>query len=347
MPISISRSSTSSVITSTSTSTLSSHGTIALWDPRAVFRIQPDCRCVGWAPSRGRKCLNPISQDNLASFNKIIHKLSIRQPCPDNLHSKLRRLAAYGLCVRNHQGQVEDMVEKWEDRMMDAFPEGVVEAGRLRIMDAERSSPGVSRRSVISTSSTTSSAAIPSHSEMEALQETINAMQESIRIAQRRLVQLGYSPATTNSSRAPPASLSRVSTSDISSLQLSRSSTLNSMSSATQIRNPAPTQEPAPASAQPSVSQPSSTPSSVASATACSRPHVRRRSMDEECPICQDDDSMSTSESSDLVWCKEGCGRSVHRECFEIWRNECEASRRVLRCIMCRTQWETEECECV
>jgi hypothetical protein len=51
----------------------------------------------------------------------------------------------------------------------------------------------------------------------------------------------------------------------------------------------------------------------------CTREHVRRRSINEVCPICYEDELMGTLSLSELVWCKDGCGRSFHRRCWESW----------------------------
>jgi hypothetical protein len=77
--------------------------------------------------------------------------------------------------------------------------------------------------------------------------------------------------------------------------------------------------------------------------------HVPRRSPDLECLICLGD----ASDTSALTWCKAGCGRSMHKECVELWRE----SRRgqwfvndgntdtMFRCAHCRTEWVDCDCE--
>lgn len=82
--------------------------------------------------------------------------------------------------------------------------------------------------------------------------------------------------------------------------------------------------------------------------TPCFRTHVYRRTLDEECAICQGDALMSTVPLSQLAWCKSTCGRSVHRECFALWQHECWLDDRDASCIYCRSRWEEEcdNCEC-
>ncbi|KAF3038673.1 hypothetical protein E8E12_007437 [Didymella heteroderae] len=71
----------------------------------------------------------------------------------------------------------------------------------------------------------------------------------------------------------------------------------------------------------------------------CALTHVRRRAVADDCPICYE--AMRGDEG--LVWCKAGCGQSVHGECMDAWK--ASLGGREVRCTMCRTPW-TEECGC-
>ncbi|KAH9862739.1 hypothetical protein J1614_010832 [Plenodomus biglobosus] len=77
----------------------------------------------------------------------------------------------------------------------------------------------------------------------------------------------------------------------------------------------------------------------------CTRTHVHRRPLDEECPICYDSAQLSTCEPTELVWCRSGCGRSIHKSCFGAWRTQCEKDGRDLTCSICRTDWASD-CGC-
>jgi hypothetical protein len=72
----------------------------------------------------------------------------------------------------------------------------------------------------------------------------------------------------------------------------------------------------------------------------CTGPHARRLPFDEECPICQEGDALSECEASEVVWCRSGCGRSVHKTCLENWRAQCVTNRRRLTCALCRSDWD-------
>ncbi|KAF2110908.1 hypothetical protein BDV96DRAFT_603516 [Lophiotrema nucula] len=79
--------------------------------------------------------------------------------------------------------------------------------------------------------------------------------------------------------------------------------------------------------------------------TPCPDPHVRRRTLDDECPICFEDGALSENNIEELVWCKKECGRSVHKSCFESWKKTCRRNRKPLTCAMCRAVWQ-RPCEC-
>lgn len=59
---------------------------------------------------------------------------------------------------------------------------------------------------------------------------------------------------------------------------------------------------------------------------------------DEEDEEDDDDDDEYDEEEGELVWCKDGCGQSVHKDCFETWKKECEDRGRAATCVNCRTQ---------
>jgi len=76
---------------------------------------------------------------------------------------------------------------------------------------------------------------------------------------------------------------------------------------------------------QQSVAVPASEP---AHRQTCTVAHISRRSVDEDCVICTM--PMVNCSLSELVWCKSTCGRSVHRDCFEMMDGYVEVTRCVL-----------------
>jgi hypothetical protein len=324
------------------------------WDPTYVLQLWTDGRCVGHAPSKGRKCRMPIPYDNV---KRLLVELAEQQPDADLLEPKLKCLAHYGLCIRFHQYQIDDMVRKWSAMLRAAYP--------------PRPLVQSSRHSATSRTSTrTSSTIVSSRSSSPVISTSISLndrivaprLQDTSRAAQRRLDSLRYiSPPA-----SPSPSISRVSTSDISTIRLSRSSTTQSTIAprvqpstlpAPRHRAPSPPTTPevpsTPVVTQssavdttPTIPSPPTTPTTQSPATTrrCASKHVRRLPLDEECPICYDDVPLSECNASELVWCRSGCGRTVHKSCFDVWRAE-RGSTQPLVCMVCRASW-AEECDC-
>ncbi|KAF2676218.1 hypothetical protein K458DRAFT_437492 [Lentithecium fluviatile CBS 122367] len=87
------------------------------WDPVTILDIINPSRgcltCVGYAPSCGRRCRNPINSDNRASAFRLLEDLSYIDTSTTDINAKLHQLARLTLCLRFHQSQKNDMVEKW------------------------------------------------------------------------------------------------------------------------------------------------------------------------------------------------------------------------------------------
>jgi hypothetical protein len=87
------------------------------WDPIETLQvINPDrgcLTCVGYAPSCGRRCRNPINQANRASAFQLLKDLENFDPSTTNIKPQLCRLAGLTLCLRYHQNQVSTVVDEW------------------------------------------------------------------------------------------------------------------------------------------------------------------------------------------------------------------------------------------
>lgn len=331
------------------------------WDPEDILQLQSDSRCVGHAHTTGRKCRNIIRYDNLKRCNSILVEMSEQEPDSILLEPKLRRLAEHGLCVRWHQNQVDNMVQEWSSSIRAAFPP---RTERRRIPYPASSSMVSDGLSSTVTSPTVS---ISDESEIETLQANIADMQESIRIAQHRLIQLLCARPTARASSTRDSSVSRVLTSDGWTLGVesdeeaaspprltqrraniapaSRPVAPQVPSSVTRVLSP-PRQRTPPREVSPPVPRAQAAPARPILQSRCSRTHVRRLNIDDICSICYDDeDDVSECDASELVWCKSGCGRSVHKDCFEVWQRECIRGGRAATCIHCRGEWE-DVCEC-
>ncbi|KAF2476807.1 uncharacterized protein BDR25DRAFT_41267 [Lindgomyces ingoldianus] len=88
-----------------------------LWDPSTTLDIINPSKgcltCVGYAPSCGRRCRNPINQANRASAYRLLEDLSYIDASTTDINAKLHQLAGLTLCLRFHQGQKNDIVKKW------------------------------------------------------------------------------------------------------------------------------------------------------------------------------------------------------------------------------------------
>lgn len=86
------------------------------WAPAEVLQLDPNSSsftCIGYAPSKGRRCRNPIAYDNRQESTMILHKMSRLDPQSRRVDNKLEELASRLLCRRWHQGQAADMKRQW------------------------------------------------------------------------------------------------------------------------------------------------------------------------------------------------------------------------------------------
>src|SRR5271169_2993440 len=81
------------------------------WDPMAILEIiNPDTRgftCVGYAPSQGRRCRNPIAQCNKERVFAMLDTLELSSSSSRKVASMLPKIAALSLCRRYHQNQAD------------------------------------------------------------------------------------------------------------------------------------------------------------------------------------------------------------------------------------------------
>eukprot|EP01064_Diplonema_japonicum_P006649 TRINITY_DN14498_c0_g1_i1.p1 TRINITY_DN14498_c0_g1~~TRINITY_DN14498_c0_g1_i1.p1 ORF type:complete len:448 (+),score=85.36 TRINITY_DN14498_c0_g1_i1:37-1380(+) len=67
------------------------------------------------------------------------------------------------------------------------------------------------------------------------------------------------------------------------------------------------------------------------------RSSVTRQPLEEadECPICYD----TLSHSTDIVWCRKGCGNNIHTACMKEW--SLHSGSGPITCPYCRSDWGT------
>ena len=88
-----------------------------VWDPYKVLDLDPNVRstCVGYAPSMGRECHNPVC---LADRERACDALDVMAGSwPTITPASLEKLGCLLLCKYRHQNQKSKMVEKWTQRI--------------------------------------------------------------------------------------------------------------------------------------------------------------------------------------------------------------------------------------
>ncbi|PVH99184.1 hypothetical protein DM02DRAFT_672846 [Periconia macrospinosa] len=114
-----------------------------LWDPIATLEIINPARgnitCVGYAPSCGRRCRNPINYGNRESAYELLEALSYIDTSTTNISGKLRQLAQFTLCVRYHQDQDERMVKVWSKQIRQQQRMGIGEEPLLHARQKTKS----------------------------------------------------------------------------------------------------------------------------------------------------------------------------------------------------------------
>lgn len=76
--------------------------------------------CVGYAPSKGRRCQNRIAAANVGSGQRLAKTVPNLVFDTKHLESTLYDMASCMLCRAYHQGQAQDMVNKWHPVIQQA-----------------------------------------------------------------------------------------------------------------------------------------------------------------------------------------------------------------------------------
>ena len=420
------------------------------WDPYEILDVERDRRCVGWAPSMGRKCRKSVNWEDMDTFYGLLDKLSSHALDATRLQPCLRALAAVGLCKQVHRrSQIDDMVDKWSKNIRaaarkaeldDLEVESYYSRTDTRSSTASFRTPAT-RRARSPTSTNTVRTSSTAQDEIESTLRCLEAARNQQRVLERRLASLqtpnrsppqraiqdriAPAPSSPDASSVASTRTLRDQSSSSSHRSTSTRSTVNSSSSDSSsppdhrrlpLISTLPTLPTPPSSRQyrhiPHFSIPSQTPlettmsastppteeplhpfqqgldllwreflttqvlhgsitaSSLADFEAsslflgtdflhtissttnnapstiqrpprCTQTHVRRLPIADECPICYE---AMTEEG--LVWCKRGCGQSVHGECMDAWKASLVAGGNLVRCTMCRGRWEDGECGC-
>nr|OQO29834.1 hypothetical protein B0A51_01991 [Rachicladosporium sp. CCFEE 5018] len=93
-------------------------------DPKEILGfINPDTNtisCVGHAPSKHRRCRVAIAKHNLDAARKVLDELGRPDLASVGVRKLLLSLAGYTLCRRWHQGQAQEVANRWFLMFMSA-----------------------------------------------------------------------------------------------------------------------------------------------------------------------------------------------------------------------------------
>lgn len=79
----------------------------------------------------------------------------------------------------------------------------------------------------------------------------------------------------------------------------------------------------------------------LAEAKSCCH-NAKRRKLDGDCPVCLE----PLEVMEDLTWCRNSCGQSIHRECWDKHAEIRRAEGRTATCVSCRAVWSSAGCLC-
>ena len=100
-----------------------------LWDPSKTLGIINmasgyECiTCIGHAPSKRRRCQNPIRKDNREFIMQTLSDIAYLRPDSPAVLSRLREIVGPALCVRYHQNQADTVIASWQSTLQQLKPQ--------------------------------------------------------------------------------------------------------------------------------------------------------------------------------------------------------------------------------
>ncbi len=94
-----------------------------LWDPHetlGIINTDPGYNgitCIGYAPTQGRRCRNPIRADNRSFINAVLSEISFLPPDSPVVLSRLQSIVGPALCLNRHQSQAESVMQQWKRKI--------------------------------------------------------------------------------------------------------------------------------------------------------------------------------------------------------------------------------------
>ena len=310
-----------------------------LWLPSEVLKLDlnsSDFTCIGYAPSKGRRCHNPIACANRQEAANILREMSTLDPHSKRLDKRLEQLAPRLLCRRWHQNQAADMKTLWR-REIDRYHPAAVHIERYAIVE---------RYTVFYAPSVAVTSTLV---RIRAKPRTIG---QTTSLVAHSPVQV-FTPQTLPVTTTPePRTRSRRSN-DMTRQESRQQEEPNPASSPQphstgQERNPpernspppSPVTTPAHNTSGTAPQESTTTREEVAhidhipEPTATDAPHEEslhtptRRPLEADCPICCEE--LSSDDAT--VWCKAQCRQNFHAGCIETWHGFQEAQGRRMAC---------------
>jgi hypothetical protein len=110
--------------------------------------------CVGYAPSKHRRCQNSVQAKSSRSLQTRLQRLLDEDPFSDEVETVLRDLAAGSLCKRDHQNQADTIFSNWiqnvQDHRASARSVSAAQAAPRRIPAVNRTRSSTVHRTAIS-----------------------------------------------------------------------------------------------------------------------------------------------------------------------------------------------------
>ena len=304
---------------------------LPLWLPSEVLQLDLDSSgftCIGYAPSKGRRCHNPIACANRHEAANILREMSMLDPHSKRLDKRLEELASRLLCRRWHQNQATDMKTLWRQKIDRHYPATVC-IERYAIVE---------RYTVVYASSVApTSAMVRTRAKPRTTGQTTSLVARSpVRaFAPESLPVATITEPRTRTSRIndpdgqePPQQAESSPTSPTqpdSPLQARTLPEPNSPPTSPVTEPPRNTSDTAaPQESTATRGEPAQETSSskhIPEPTPKPKPHEEssplpaRRAIEGECHICHEDFGSDDA----TVWCKAQCGQNFHEECIESW----------------------------
>jgi hypothetical protein len=282
-----------------------------------IIDVYPDSAgftCVGWAPSKRRRCENPIKKENRRFATRLLDEGDRRIARSETVDDILEELAPRVLCNHEHQNQAFEMVVKWQERMYSFSgtrpSRQSSERSRLQYSRSFTRSQPERRQQRPPPASLPTPPPTPRRNHQNITQTSTTSVRRPLLQASAPSPLHTPSDVSAPSTDSPPADFfGRSSFPSRESQQ--HSARIRRASSTVSDSSPLPQFRP--------TSTQISEPSHPASAPRATR---RPIAVGLECSICTEPlvPDRDHLEPNSLTWCMARCGTNFHRECIENWR---------------------------